>query len=132
MLITKRTPNMIIQQTSTLNATNAVLVNSNVQQQNQFSSVITDITNIRNALNGNITFNDNMSGVFVTFTTSTANASNSVTHTLGSIPIGFIVTNINVGGVVYAPSTLNWTATQIQLYCSAANATITVFLLAGG
>jgi hypothetical protein len=123
---------MYVQQTSTLNATNVTLVPAALQQQNQFSSVITDITNLVTAVDGNITFNDNMAGVFVTFTTTTANVSNSVPHTLGSIPIGFIVTNINVGGVVYAPSTLNWTSTKIQLYCSTANATVTAWLIAGG
>lgn len=123
---------MYVLQQSTLNSMNPSIVPANLQQQNQFSSVVTDITNLCNAVDGNITFNDNMAGVFVTFTTTTANASNTVTHTLGSIPIGFITTNINVGGVVYTSSFSSWTATTVTLFCSVANATVTAWLIAGG
>ena len=111
---------------------NPTIVPANLQQQNQFSSVVTDITNLVTAVDGNITFNDNMAGIFVTFTTTTANASNTVNHKLGSIPIGFIVTNINVGGVIYTSTFSSWTSTTVTFYCSAANATATVWLIAGG
>lgn len=123
---------MFVQQTSTLNSMNPTIVPAALQQQNQFSSVVTDITNLVTAVDGNITFNDNMAGIFVTFTTTTANASNTVNHTLGSIPIGFIVTNINVGGVVYTSTFTSWTSKTVTLFCSAANATVTVWLIAGG
>lgn len=122
---------MIISQTSTLNAVTK-FIDPTLQQQNQISSIITDITNIRTAINGNVTFNDNISGQFITFSTTTANVSNIISHNLGAIPIGFIVTNINVGGVVYTNTLSSWTLSSITLFCNVANATVTVFLLLGG
>lgn len=123
---------MYVQQTSTLNSMNPTIVPAQLQQQNQFSSVVTDITNLVTAVDGNITFNDNMAGLFVNFSTTTANTSNTINHTLGSIPIGFITTNINVGGVIYTNTFSNWTSTTVTLFCSVANATATIWLIAGG
>ena len=44
--------NQYIQQTSTLNAVLPNVVQPQAQQQNQFSSIITDITSLFNAVNG--------------------------------------------------------------------------------
>ncbi len=60
--------------------------------------------------------------------TGTINTEFSVTHTLGSIPVGYLVTKINKGGVIYDSGTA-WTSTTIYLKCSAANATVSLFLL---
>lgn len=53
----------------------------------------------------------------------TADTEFAVTHHLGRIPSGYIVTSIDKPGVVYAGSTA-WTATEIYLKCSEANASI--------
>lgn len=72
---------------------------------------------------------ENMSGEFqVVADTGTANAEFSITHTLGTVPIGYLITKTNKGGVVYDSGTA-WTSTTIYLKCSTANTTITVFLL---
>ena len=122
---------MYVNQASTFNSTNPSIIPAALQQMGQTSSIITDLTNLVLAINGNITFQDNMAGVFITFTTTTANVGNVINHTLGSIPIGWIVTKINVGGVIYLTGT-GPTSTTITLSCSASNATATVFLIPGG
>lgn len=71
---------------------------------------------------------ENIAGEFQVVTSSTADTQFTVSHGLGAVPIGFIVTKINKGGVVYDSGT-TWTDTAIYLKCSAATATMTLFLL---
>jgi hypothetical protein len=99
-------------------------------------NIDSDITAVFQAVNGNLRFGssgsgtngENIAGQWVTFSTTTANTEVAVTHSMGAIPVGFIVTNINVGGVVYTSGTA-WTTTKVYFKCSAATATITIFLL---
>lgn len=79
-------------------------------------------------LNGGLSLADNMRGEVLTVTDSgSANAENTISHTLKRVPTGFIVININKGGVVYDSGTA-WTATALYLKCTVANATIKVFV----
>lgn len=122
---------MFIQKTTTLNQTNTNLVSDNLQSQGQISSIITDITNLVLAVNGNLTFSDNIAGSFLTITTGTANATLAYTHSLGSIPIGYIVTSINSGAVIYTTGT-GPSSTSINLASTVANTKVTLFLIPGG
>ncbi len=96
-----------------------------------------DLTHITQALKGNLRFGnpnvnfsngENMAGQFVVFTTAGANTEVNVPHTLGVIPTGYIVTGINVGGVIYSSGTA-WTITSVYIKCSAATASVNMFLL---
>lgn len=127
---------MRIQQQSTLNAGTSI-VSQDTTTANQTSSVITDITNLRLAINGNLRFGDpnsgqngeNIDGQWVTFLTSgTANASFAVSHTVGVPPIGFIVTKLDKGAIIYASGT-SWTGSTVYLNSTIANTTATIFLL---
>lgn len=120
---------MYVQQTSTLNQTNATIVPLAQQQQSQNSSVITDITNLVLAVDGNLTFNDNFAGVFVSGTIGTTPT--AISHTLGSIPVGFITTLINKPTVLYMGGS-SWTSSTIYLTSGTASTNATVWLIAGG
>lgn len=48
-----------------------------------------------------------------------------VSHNLGRIPNGYLVTSIDVAGIIYIGTTA-WTTTAIYLKCNAANAAITL------
>ena len=120
---------MFIQQTSTLNGTSPAIVPSAQQQTNQNASIVTDITNLRLAVNGNLTFNDNIAGIFVSGTIGTTPT--AVTHTLGSIPIGFITTLINKPTFIFSSGS-GWTNTTVYLASGTASTNATVFLIAGG
>lgn len=126
---------MRIQQQSTLNAqTNIVPQDTSVQNQNQ--GILTDVTNIRLAINGNLRFGpgstgtngENIDGQWLTFTSGTSNLTNNLSHTLGSIPVGYLVTNINKPAIIYSSGTLS-TGTTVYLCASTNNVTATVFLI---
>ena len=57
--------------------------------------------------------------------TGTADTEFSIIHHLGRAPQGFLVLNIDKGGVVYDSGT-TWTDTKIYLKCSAANAAVSL------
>lgn len=72
---------------------------------------------------------ENIMGEFqVISDTGAANTEFAVTHTLGSVPIGYLVTKNSKAGTVY-DGTSSWTSTTLYLRHEAANANITVFIL---
>lgn len=82
-------------------------------------------------LNGALKFSDNMNCQVVTVSdTGAANTEFTVTHTLKTVPIGFIVINNNKAGIVYDSGTA-WTTAAVYLKCNTANCTVKLILLAG-
>jgi hypothetical protein len=72
---------------------------------------------------------ENISGEWQTYTSNaTPDTADSITHTLGSVPIGFIVVNLDKGAVIYDSGTA-WTTTTISLKCNTASTTATIFIL---
>lgn len=72
-------------------------------------------------LNRGITFTENVDCVLVTLTSSaTPDDSNTVNHTLGKIPNGYIVYYQNKAGSLYDGGT-TWTTTNIYLKCNVAS-----------
>ena len=72
---------------------------------------------------------ENISGEWqVVADTGTADTEFAVAHTIGSIPIGFLVMNIDKGAVIYDSGTA-WTSSNIYLKSSVANCAVTLFLL---
>lgn len=102
-----------------------------------FSSLINDIKKIIDCLNGRVRFGtatdgyrgENIAGEFqVVADTGAANTEFTVAHTIGAVPIGFLVLNNNKAGVVYDSGSA-WTASNVYLKCSVANCAVTLFLL---
>ena len=60
--------------------------------------------------------------------TGNANTKFTVTHHLGRVPNGFILTNSDKASVVYDDGTA-WTTTSIYLKCNSANAAITITII---
>lgn len=72
---------------------------------------------------------ENMSGQWqVVADTGNADTEFTVAHTIGAVPIGFLVTNIDKGAVIYDSGTA-WTSTNIYLKSTVANTAVTLFLL---
>ena len=72
---------------------------------------------------------ENISGEFqVVSDTGNANTEFSVIHTLGAVPVGYLVLKNSKAGAIYDGTTA-WTSTTIYLRHEAANAAVTVFLL---
>lgn len=77
----------------------------------------------------------NISGQFQQFTTSaTPDAENTIAHTVGSIPVGYIVLWQNKAGSLYqGPSTgTAWTSSNVYLKCDVASVTFLIFLVKKG
>lgn len=96
-----------------------------------------DMANLFLAMQGRIRFGtgtdgdrgENIAGEFqIVSDTGNANTEFSFTHGLGAVPVGFLVINIDKGGVVYDSGTA-WTSTTIYLKCSVANANVKLFLI---
>lgn len=96
-----------------------------------------DMRNLGNLVNGRVRFGDgvdgargeNISGEFQVFTSDgVADAENTIAHTLGAVPIGYIVLNQDKAGSLYDSGTA-WTATNIYLKSDVASVTFKVFLL---
>ena len=103
----------------------------------QIRALDTDMKKLFTSINGRLRFGDgtdgergeNISGEFqVVADSGSANTEFSITHTLGAIPIGYLVTKISNAGVIYDSGT-TWTSSTIYLKSSAANSAVTVFLL---
>lgn len=122
-----------------------VIKNSNLTRgrqnlNNYVNDMDRDVKNLVIALQGKLRFGDgtsgepgeNISGEFVTLTTSgTPDAENTVAHTVGAIPKGFIVLWQDKAGSLYqGPSTgTAWTSSNIYLKCNVASVTFNIFLL---
>lgn len=97
-----------------------------------------DLGNVFNCLQGRVRFGsnngsinkgENILGQFITYTTNvSANTEDAIPHSLGSIPIGYIVVRINKGGVIYDSGT-TWTSSNIYLKCSTTSTLVTIFLI---
>lgn len=100
------------------------------------SSLDADVINLFILSQGRVRFGtptdgyrgENISGEFQVVTTGLADAEKTVSHTLGSIPIGYLVLKQDKAGSLYAGSTA-WTSSNIYLKCSVATVTFTLFLL---
>lgn len=105
------------------------------------SEVDTDLKNICLALQGRIRFGSNASnnnmgenimGQFITYTTNgTVNTQDTIPHTLGSVPVGYLVISKSIAGDIYQQANTGtaWTAKNIYLKCTTASNTVTLFLL---
>lgn len=100
----------------------------------------TDFSTLFTCLQGRVRFGpgtsgncgENMAGQFLTITTNgTANTESTYTHTLGSVPVGYIILWQNIAGSIYQGPTTGtaWTSTTISLKGSVVSITAQLFLL---
>lgn len=109
----------------------------NMQQSQYAKQLDVDVKNIVLLSQGRIRFGgggdgdrgENIAGEFQVYTSNaTPDTADSIVHTLGSVPVGFIVVNLDKGAVIYDSGTA-WTATTISLKATVASTTATIFLL---
>lgn len=112
----------------------------NGNAEDYVADVNSDLTNIFLAISGRIRFGsgadgvagENISGQFQQFTTSaTPDAENTIAHTVGSVPVGYIILGQDKAGSLYqlAGTGTAWTSSNIYLKCNVASVTFLVFLL---
>jgi len=99
-----------------------------------------DLSNLFLAISGRIRFGagtdntdgENINGEFQQFTSdASANTEFSVSHSLGSVPVGYIVLGQDKAGSLYQLSNTGtaWTSSTIYLKCSVSSVTFLIFLL---
>ncbi len=72
---------------------------------------------------------ENISGEFQVLTTSaTPNAENTIAHTVGSVPVGYLVMKRDKAAHVYLGTTA-WTDTNVYLKSDVASVAVTIFLI---
>ena len=114
--------------------------NAAMATNNNLKQIDTDLTALFNVISGRVRFGtgtsgasgENISGEFVQFTSDgSANTEFSVSHTLASIPIGYIVLWQDKAGELYqGPTTgTNWTSTAVSLKSVGTSVTYLIFLL---
>lgn len=102
-----------------------------------------DVSNLQLFTQGRVSFGTgvdgerghNISGEFQQFTSSaTPDAENTIAHTVGSIPIGYIVMHQDKAGSLYqGPTTgTSWTSSNVYLKCDVASVTFNIFLIKKG
>lgn len=90
--------------------------------------------NIKNVINGRIQFgatdgkNRNIDGQMVNVTFGAANTNLSIPHSLGAIPVGYLVFRNSNGGVIY-DGTVAFDKTTITLRSTVANTVALIFIL---
>lgn len=84
--------------------------------------------NLKTILQRGISFPDNMDVAFISFTSSaTPDAENTIAHTLGKTPTGFVVYNLDKGAVVYNGTT-TWSKTNIYLKVNTASVAVKAWI----
>lgn len=100
-------------------------------------NVDTDLNSLFLAMQGRIRFGDggdgdrgeNIHGQFQVYTSNgSANTEDTIAHTLGSVPIGYIVLKQDKASNVYLGSTA-WTSSNIYLKQTGTSVSTTIFLL---
>lgn len=101
---------------------------SNIKDPEDLQRFLSNTTGqIVSALDGSLSLSDNLNGEFLNFSFVTSNTDTTVTHSLGRVPAGYIVTSNNSNKTIYDGSTNN-TASYLVLRASGAGtASIYVF-----
>ncbi len=72
---------------------------------------------------------ENISGEFVTYTSNgSVDTEDTIAHTIGAVPIGYIVIKQDKAGSLYDSGT-SWTDSNVYLKCDVASVTFSLFLL---
>lgn len=119
---------------------NSNLTFSRQKMENYISDMDKDVKSLFAILQGRVRFGagttatngENISGQFVQFTSDgVADAEFTVSHTMGVIPIGYIILWQDKAGSLYqGPATgTAWTTSAISLKCDVASVTFLVFLI---
>jgi len=120
--------------------TKDITFNEKGEMPGQIRRLDANLGKVFQALQGRVRFGDatdgkqgeNLSGQFQLFTTSaTPDAENTIAHTLGAIPVGYIIIGQNKAGSLYQLATTGtaWTSTNLYLKCSVASVAFVIFLL---
>lgn len=98
---------------------------SSVRLTDELLSMLNDlVSNLANLFDRGIGFTDNMDCVSINFTSNvTPGTEDAIAHTLGRVPVGFIVTSMDQAAIVYRGAT-SFSATTIYLRTNTASVAV--------
>lgn len=119
------------------------VLNENMPLQSQINVLQSELTKLFTVLQGRVSFGtgvdgidgQNIEGQWQSYTSNgTPDTEDTLAHTVGSIPLGYIVMNQDKAGSVYGTPVLGtaWTATNVYLKCNVASVTFLLFLVKKG
>ncbi len=122
---------------------NTQVLNNQLPLQDQINVLQTQINKIFTCLQGRVSFgtgvdgtqSGNIEGEWQAFTVSAgANVEFNVTHTIGSVPLGYLVVSQDKAGNLYqqAGTGTVWTSTQISLKSTVDAVTYLIYLIKKG
>jgi hypothetical protein len=122
---------------------NSLVLNENQDSKEQIRILQTQLNKLYTLAQGRISFGtgvdgengQNISGQFQTYVSNaTPNTEDTLAHTIGSIPLGYIVLSQDKAGSVYQQASTGtaWTKSAIYLKCSVASVTFSLFLVKKG
>lgn len=113
-------------------------LSSRKNETNQYEKNLdSDIASLFTALKGRVRFGsttdghrgENISGEFQVFTSNaTPDTEDTVAHTIGAVPVGYIVLKQDKAGSLYMSGTA-WTSSNVYFKCDVASVAFTIFLL---
>jgi hypothetical protein len=122
---------------------NTQVLNQNQPIEDQITILQLQINKLYACLEGRVSFgtgvtgtqSGNLEGEWRTYTSNaTPNTEDTLPHTIGSVPLGYLVVNQNKSGNIYGTPTLGtaWTASSIFLKCDVASVTFLLYLVKKG
>ena len=122
---------------------NTLVLNEQRPIQEQIRDLQTQVDKLFTCLQGRVSFGtgvdgvsgQNLEGEWQAFTVSAgANVEFNIAHTVGSIPLGYIVISQNKAGNLYQQANTGtaWTTTQISLKSTVDAVTYLIFLIKRG
>ena len=122
---------------------NTLVLNEKRPMQEQIRDLQTQMGKLFDCLQGRVSFGtgvdgvdgQNVSGQFQTYTSNaTPDTEDTLAHTIGSVPLGYIVFTQNKAGSLYGTASLGtaWTSSNIYLKCSVSSVTFLLFLVKKG
>lgn len=118
-------------------------LNNNLPLQDQITILDTEIRKLFTCLQGRVSFGtgvdgvsgQNIEGEWQTYTSNAvANTEDTIAHTVGSVPLGYIVVSQSKAGDIYqqAGTGTAWTSSSIYVKCSVASVAFLLFLVKKG
>lgn len=126
-----------------MRAANTQVLNEALPLEQQIQILQRQVDKLYRALQGRISLGtgvdgvsgQNVEGEWRTYVSNGApNTEDTLAHTVGSIPLGYIVVNQDKAGSIYQGPTTGtaWTSSNIYVKCSIASVTFLLFLVKKG
>ena len=122
---------------------NSLVLNTEAPMKEQVRILQNQMDKLFYCLQGRVSFGtgvdgvdgQNIEGQFQTYTSNaTPDTEDTIAHTIGSVPLGYIVMTQNKAGSLYGTASLGtaWTSSNIYLKCSVASVTFLLFITKKG